>query len=101
MRRVYTHENRLFVSNAKNILDNANIANQLKNEYAGGAAGDLAPLDAWMELWVVDDANYEAALQLVKNAFDNDLDTDWHCQQCHENNPSSFTICWQCNASKP
>jgi hypothetical protein len=46
MKLIYTHENRLLVSNAQNMVEQANINTTLKNEYAAGAMGDIAPIDS-------------------------------------------------------
>lgn len=114
MKLIYTHENRFFVSNAKNILENAGVSVYLKNEYAAGAAGDLSPFDAWLELWVLDDEQYEKAISVIqpykatwekssrdKRVFgrhDNSA-ADWLCQKCHEKNDPSFELCWYCHGS--
>lgn len=98
MQRIYTHENRLLVSHAKNILDSADIKNLLKNEFAAGAMGDIAPLDTWMELWIVDERDQEKAAHLLEKLGDttNHGDTFWGCSHCQETNPSNFVHCWHC-----
>jgi hypothetical protein len=94
---LYTHENRLIVSNLANILEQSNITIHLKNEYAGAAAGDIVPHETWLEIWV-DDIDYESALSLIeKNTADLHA-PDWYCQQCDEFNPASFELCWQCGS---
>ena len=52
MRLLYTNENRLIVSNAKNIVEDAGIDVVLRNEFAVGGMGELAVFDTWLELWV-------------------------------------------------
>ncbi|MGS2717408.1 putative signal transducing protein [Eionea flava] len=105
MKRVYTHENRLLVSHAKNILDNANIDNTLKNEFAAGAMGDIAPLDAWMELWVVNESDYDTStslLETIENSHTITTDTStWACSHCKEANPAHFMFCWNCQRQQP
>ena len=98
MKLAYTHENRLFVSNAKNVLDNAGIQTHLKNEFSAGAMGDLAPIDAWMELWIVNDREHSRAVLLLKEVHGDSLDDTppWQCQQCKEDNPANFSQCWNC-----
>ncbi len=93
---VYTHENRFFVSNAKNIVSEAGIDTFLKNEYAAGAAGDLAPLDSWLELWVINDNDHQTALSLIESAFTKNSQSPWTCILCNEKNEASFEICWSC-----
>jgi len=101
MKLVYTHENRLLVSNAQNLLEQANISTVLKNEYAAGAMGDIAPIDSWMELWVADDKDHSHAMVLINTISANTDEKNWFCPQCSESNNSSFEICWQCHAEAP
>jgi len=68
MKLIYTNENQFLVNNAKNIIDNNNIEVTLKNEFSSGAAGVLAPLDTWVELWVIHDSDEEKAKGIVHNA---------------------------------
>jgi hypothetical protein len=96
MKMVYTHENRFFVHNAKNIIDTAGISTLLKNEYAAGAAGDIAPFDAWLELWVLDDSDYGQAFELIEQAFDNHSQDSWGCSHCKSKNEPAFEICRAC-----
>ena len=98
MKKVYTHENRFFVSNAKNIVDGAGIQTLLKNEYAAGACGDLAPIDAWMELWVVNERDEHRAKELIDEAFNDSREGTWICPHCQEKNPAAFDFCWACQA---
>ena len=97
---VYTHENRFLVGNAKNIIDAAGISTCFKNEYAAGAAGDLAPLDSWLEVWVVEAKDYVRAAALVDDAFSDNFEPPWLCSHCQEHNESSFEICWSCQTEK-
>jgi len=102
MKLVYTNENRLFVNNAQNILENHNIKTTLKNEHAGSAVGDLSPFQAWPEIWVVNDDDHPQAVALINKFFaPTDSASDWECEQCHEKNHPSFELCWQCQADKP
>ena len=99
MKLVYTHENRFFVHNAKNIIEAEGIHFCLKNEFAAGGAGDLAPQEAWLELWVMDDDLQGHASALIKNAFsgeNSEHSSAWVCPHCKESNEATFDICWQC-----
>ncbi|RYF98560.1 MAG: DUF2007 domain-containing protein [Chitinophagaceae bacterium] len=96
MKLIYTHENRLLVSNIQNILDNAGIAVTLKNEYAAGASGDLSFLNTWLEVWVINDEDYEKALIITNKAFNSNHTTEWVCTDCKETNDASFDLCWNC-----
>ncbi len=101
MKLIFAHENRFIVNNIKNIIENAGIKTLFKNEYIAGAAGDLSPLDTWLELWVDEDSEYDKAIQLIKEINTADNTSNWECSYCHEKNPTSFEICWQCQRPGP
>lgn len=96
MKLIYTQQNRFLVNNARNIVENAGIETVLKNEYASGAAGDLAPFDTWLELWVVNDADYAEAMKLIEAISAKETGAEWQCAYCGERNDASFDICWKC-----
>ena len=94
---LYTHPNRLLVNNASNIVEHAGIAVIYRNEYASGAVGGISPLDAWLQLWVVDDANYERAIDMLSSVLtERGIGADWICAHCQEVNDPSFDFCWNC-----
>lgn len=96
MKLIYTHENRLLVSNVQNILENAGIAATLKNEFVGSASGDLSFLSTWPEVWILNENDYDQAMHLVNTVLNNEPSSEWTCNQCHENNAASFDLCWNC-----
>ena len=97
MKLVYTHENRFLVHNVKNQMEASGIEVVLKNEFAQGAAGELSAFDSWPELWVVNDADLERAMDMVKSLQGmKEAGADWICNNCAESNDSSFEICWKC-----
>jgi len=101
MKLIYTNENRFLVYNIQNIIENARITATLKNEYASSAAGDLVPHETWLELWVVDNADYDLAKAAIDSAFKQANESGWDCPQCSERNTASFDVCWQCQAERP
>jgi len=98
MKLVYTSEDRFLVINAKNKLEDAGITVALSNEFAAGGAGELSPLDAWVELQVVNDDDYDQAVELLAQTSANQA--DWQCKSCNEANEGTFEICWNCQAPK-
>lgn len=96
MKLIYTHENRMLVSNLQNILHNAGVTVTLKNEYAAGASGDLAFLSTWPELWVLEEAEYPKAMKIINDVLNKNHKDDWLCNQCGEKNSSAFEWCWNC-----
>ena len=99
MQKVFTHENRLIVYNMKNLLEEQGIECLIKNEFAGGGVGDLAPFETWPELWVhKKDFNKAEKICL---AVSQDSQETWLCHHCGESNDDSFQICWNCSEARP
>jgi len=96
MRIVYTNENSLIVNNLKNVLEQENIEVQLKNEFVRSALGEVAAQNTWLELWVVNDSDFERARELVDQITEESSGSEWLCKHCHEENDPSFEICWNC-----
>jgi hypothetical protein len=102
MKKIYEAENPALVWSARVIVEDAGIPCTLRNEFAGGASGLLSPLDAWPELWVVDDRNAERA-QAMLSAMSSQIveGPDWACTACAEVNGHRFGVCWKCGAAAP
>lgn len=101
MRMVYTNANRFIVSNARNILEGRGFDIFLKNEHTASVIGEVSPFDTWLELWVVDDADYDAACRILEGALSDADAPDWHCPKCGEQNDVSFEHCWKCQCLQP
>lgn len=101
MKLIFTQQNSFLVHNARNVIESAGIETVLRNEYASGAAGDLAPLDTWVELWVVNDSDYSKAMKIIESISSDNNGKEWICQHCGETNPASFDVCWKCQADRP
>ncbi|GLX87076.1 hypothetical protein tloyanaT_33290 [Thalassotalea loyana] len=96
MKKIYSNENNFLVHNVKNMVEAQGIEVFIKNEFAQGAVGDISAFDAWPELWVVDDADFERATNIIEASQKNTYSSDWICNNCQEVNDASFDICWQC-----
>lgn len=97
MKLVYTHSNRFLVLNAKNLVELENITVILRNEFSSAAAGELPPIDNWLELWVAEDLHFDRALRVI-SAFNAEPSADWWCKRCGEQNGCAFEHCWECSA---
>ncbi|MAS23933.1 MAG: hypothetical protein CMI03_13000 [Oceanospirillaceae bacterium] len=106
MKLLYTHPNPIIVANVKNILENSGFVIFLKNENLMAAAGELSPIDAWPEIWLVDDHEFDNASQLIaplcKSGSEQTTDPvqakrDWICPNCGEENGAAFEVCWHCH----
>ena len=92
---VYSNESSFLVNNVKNIIEAEEIEVFLKNEYAQGAVGEISTFDSWPEIWVVNDLDYDRAIEIVKSSQSNKTG-EWICKSCSESNDLSFEICWKC-----
>ena len=96
MKLVYTHPSHIIVSQARSALEVAAIKCTMRNEYASGALGELAPIDTWPELWVIRDRDYELATRIVEQLSATTEEEDWQCAQCGSASPATFDSCWHC-----
>jgi hypothetical protein len=101
MKLVYTHENRFLVGNAHNILEQGGIRVVWKNEFSSGAIGEISPFDTWPELWVIDDADYDCAINIITHSLSAANAPEWTCTHCNEPNDAAFETCWNCQTEKP
>jgi hypothetical protein len=98
MKRVYSNENHFLVNNAKTLIDAQGINTFIKNEFAQGAVGETSPFDAWLEVWVTNDGDFEQALNILKTSNSSKEGKDWVCRSCSEENAPSFEVCWNCQS---
>ena len=102
MQKIYSHEDRFMVQQVKQLLEDNGIPCFIKNEFAGGAIGELAPFDTWPEVWLTDSEWQTRAEHLINTLQSQPQRTEpWVCQHCHEKNEGSFEVCWQCGAERP
>ncbi|MEJ2042768.1 MAG: DUF2007 domain-containing protein [Reinekea sp.] len=97
--RIYSHPLLYQVVNVQNLLKLNGIESMVRNEYAGGAAGDLAI--TWVELWLMREQDQEAALKIIEQVAGADQTEDWFCSRCGEANNGSFELCWNCQKESP
>lgn len=96
MQKLFSHDDRFLVQQVRSELDIANIPYLVKNEYAGGAMGELPWQETQMELWLLDEQWFHKASQIVKALTPERNSESWKCEQCGEVNDGQFSICWQC-----
>ena len=100
MKLVYTHPNGIVVAQARSALELAGIESVLRNEFAAGAMGELAPIDTWPELWVVNDRDYERASRLLEQSRTDSPEEEWRCKRCGKYNPATVEWCWNCGTER-
>ncbi|WJG08663.1 DUF2007 domain-containing protein [Aliiglaciecola sp. LCG003] len=101
MQKIYWHNDRFRVYQIKQILDDHQIPNFIKNEFAIGAIGELSPMDIMPEVWLTDDG-WEAKARSLIAEFNQPAEStqSWQCPQCQESNEGNFSICWNCSSAK-
>ena len=98
MKLLYTTQDRLQLYNIKNKLELAGFDCHVRNEFAAGAAGDIAPIDTWPEIWLENDWQFDKAKAYLQEKLlnSNTSEQDWYCGHCGDKNPASFDSCWNC-----
>lgn len=101
MKKVHTSPDSLLIGHLKNILEQNDIACVLMNVYSHGAAGELPPDQVWPQIWVLDDAQFLQARELINQVLRPvNLGGPWRCPHCGEQIEAQFTECWQCGSSR-
>ena len=96
MKLVYSHSNSMILGSMSSALNDIGVETEIRNDILGGATGEIAPGETWIELWIVDDTQVEAAARRIKEILEQPDRDDWLCNSCHESNPATFDVCWQC-----
>lgn len=100
MKRVYSSLDRFMVEQLRGALESRGIACMVKNEFLGGAAGELPPTECWPEVWVLEDTDLQAAKRVVSDmlAAREVAAAPWRCPHCGESLEGQFGVCWNCGA---
>ena len=101
--RIYSAPVLAQVTLMQQVLEMNGIECRIQGEYRSGAAGEIPPIEAWPELWVVDPSHVEQAQRLVDEALQSapSEQADWTCPRCRETNEGQFGTCWNCGTSIP
>ncbi len=66
MRKIYESHRQERVGHFQSILESEGIATLLKNDFLSAADGSF-PADVYLpELWVVEDSDYDTAIEILK-----------------------------------
>jgi Putative prokaryotic signal transducing protein len=97
MKRIYTGDTLAEVGHLRNLLEQSGIQCFIKNEQLSGALGEVPFLECLPELWVLDDADQQAAERHVRDFRNVEVEGGpWRCDRCHEENEAQFAACWNC-----
>ena len=98
MREIFSHQDYTRVGYYKSILDDAGIANFIRNEYAHNTMTQIVNKLYLPTLCVAADEEYDRAMQIL-SAMQNPPPceiADWCCPKCGEGVPGNFDSCWKC-----
>lgn len=97
MKLVFTHANSMMVQYAAQMMIQASIQHELRNEFVTSVMGTGAPCDAWPELWVAEEDEVRAleVLQSLSEEVEGEI---WCCDLCGEMNEPNFDVCWKCHS---
>lgn len=98
MKKLYTAESLIEVAHLKNILENAGIQCQLKNDRLMGALGEIPFLECWPQIWVNDSDLSRARAILDEVLAPAPEAPSWRCPSCGEDVEGQFEVCWNCGA---
>jgi hypothetical protein len=102
MKRVYRSEWLTDVVHWQNLLEHRGIACTVRHANLMSIVGELPWLEAWPELWVVDDRDESLARKIIAQGRDHGTGgtTPWQCGRCGERLEAQFTDCWSCGSER-
>ena len=101
MKHIYTNENIVLLHSAKNFLALNGIESFIKNEHTIPAGARYGIENTFLELWLLDDQDYDKAQAIMEKQFSNsDTKPEWICARCEEPNDGSFEFCWNCQSAE-
>ncbi|MDP2126778.1 MAG: DUF2007 domain-containing protein [Pseudohongiella sp.] len=102
MKHIYTHDNIMVVHSARNVLALNGIESFVKNEHTIPVGANHGINNTFLELWILDDQDYEKASAIIASEIENQAPKDsWVCSSCNEENDGSFEVCWNCQSAAP
>ena len=101
MKRLYVSDDRALIAHLRALLETQGIACMVRNEFLGGAAGELPPHECSPELWIAEATDWVRARQLVDAEIGPVDTTPWTCAGCGEIIEGQFARCWNCGRAAP
>ena len=99
MKKLTSADSLITINHYKNLLAAEGIRCEIRNEHLGSIVGEMPFVEVWPELWVVNDIEYDRAMQLITAADAESPMAPWHCSKCGEENEGQFAACWNCGTS--
>lgn len=100
MKKVTSSDSLITIRHYKNFLEAEGIRCVVRNEHLGSIYGEMPFAETWPELWVVNDIDYDRAVQLIDEGIvDESPHSPWRCRKCGEENEGQFAACWNCGTA--
>jgi hypothetical protein len=96
LNKVFSADNIVEVGLMRNLLEQNDIASELRNHHSSSLMGEVPFTSVWPELWVAQGESDQALKLIAEVKRDHLSGPDWTCAKCKEDNPVNFDICWQC-----
>jgi hypothetical protein len=96
MKKLTSAESLITINHYKNLLAAEGIETEIRNQHLGSVMGEVPFFETWPQLWVVNDLNFDRALQLIRSADEESPAEPWTCPNCDEVNEGQFLVCWRC-----
>jgi hypothetical protein len=98
MRKLTSADSLVTIAHYRNLLASEGIPTIVRNEFLGSVVGEIPYFEAWPELWVKNDLDYDRGLELIDAAriADESPAAPWVCAQCGTENEGQFGACWHC-----
>ncbi len=104
MYMIYSHPSEAMVHLIKAELENSEIETVVRGEYAALVMGGGSGVDAWVELWVVDEDRIPEAQEIVRlltaELEEPEFIEPWTCARCGTGIEPQFSACWNCGADR-
>ncbi|RZV33026.1 MAG: DUF2007 domain-containing protein [Chromatiales bacterium] len=99
MKKLTSAETIVTITHYKNVLAAEGIPTEVRNQHLGSIMGEMPVFETWPQLWVINDLDFDRALQLIKAVDSESPGEPWTCSRCAEENEGQFAACWNCGAS--
>ncbi len=97
-KKLMASADRTEVGFCQGVLEAEGLRCFIKNEFLGGASGELPVNETWPELWVSKD-DFSRAEEILSDLKPEPDAKPWQCTECGELIEAQFSDCWRCSAS--
>lgn len=96
MKKVYSSDSPIMAGHIHSLLETNGIECHMRNMNLSGGIGELPINECWPEVWVIDDADFHNAEELIASTLSKVKQRkDWQCI-CGEKIEGQFNTCWSC-----